>query len=248
MNKLNIINVYAFLAGLAAMQILMMFTRYMTASNEVPNPFSREYQEAVAEQSQTHLHWVENGPMKIGMIMPDGTIYAGISPDTKKPYYTTKEDVDEFMPFFKARELCMRLSQYDNGSWRLPTTNELDDLYAHRQDIGGFNTNGEGVGSWHWSSGQRFFTAGMKRFTDGAWYNVGKTVSVNIRCVRDQMPQQVDAQAQQAAEEAAQIEPAAGGEESAAMPPLQQSGPAPAEPQTAPQAYQRAVLTGRHPQ
>jgi hypothetical protein len=184
------------------------------------------------------------------MIMPDGTIFAGFSPDTKKPYFTTKEDVDEFMPFFKARELCMRLTQYDNGNWRLPTTNELDDLYAHRSAIGGFNTTSEGVGSWHWSSGQRFFTAGMKRFTDGSWYNVGKTVAVNIRCVRDQAPEQLNADASQTAMQAAQIEPAAGGEDAIAQESPQtvtSSEEQPFEPQTAPEAYQRAIETGRHP-
>lgn len=241
MNKLNLINVYVFLAGLAAMQLLMMFTRYMTATNEVPNPFSREYQEAVAEQANWHPVYSADAPLQIGMLMPNGTIFAGISPDTRQPYYTTKADVNEFLPFTKAREFCMKLSSYDNGNWRLPTTQEMDNLYARRQEIGGFNTNAEGAASWHWSSGSRLFTAGMKKFTDGAWYNVGKTVSANIRCVRDDIPQQLQADAEQAAEQAAmqaaQIEPAAGGPDVSNLSTI--------EPEAASEAYQRAITGGR---
>ena len=57
---------------------------------------SNEDLTAIAEQTLTNGGY--KGP-RIGDTMSDGTIYAGISPETGKPIYTTPADAPDFITF-----------------------------------------------------------------------------------------------------------------------------------------------------
>ena len=94
---------------------------------------------------------------KIGGRMPDGTVYAGISPDTHKPMYTTPADapisnIDH--SFNMAAKYSSRLDAHGHNDWRMPTINELDVLFNNRAAIGGFNETSLDSASWYWSASQ----------------------------------------------------------------------------------------------
>src|SRR5215471_9749495 len=74
----------------------------------------------------------------IGSIMPDGSIYAGVSPDTGKPMYTMAPDAPQIMEFEDARAYVSRLDSHGHNDWRLPSEAELQVLFDSRAAIGGF--------------------------------------------------------------------------------------------------------------
>jgi hypothetical protein len=66
---------------------------------------------------------------KIGAKMPDGTIYAGISPDTGKPMYATPADAPLTMTFNEAAEHAKTANSQKacgHRDWRVPTKAELN--------------------------------------------------------------------------------------------------------------------------
>jgi hypothetical protein len=111
-----------------------------------------------------------NEPM-IGDKMPDGTIYAGISPDRNKPMYTTWDDAPLAMTFNGAKDFARALNRrhaYDHDDWRVPTKKELNVLFNHRAAICGFNESGCDHDGWYWSSTQYSRSAAWsQRFSDG---------------------------------------------------------------------------------
>ena len=65
----------------------------------------------------------------IGDRMPDGTIFAGVSPDTGKPMYTTPADASLTMDWKKAMDYVKKLDAHGYQDWRLPTQGELNVLF-----------------------------------------------------------------------------------------------------------------------
>jgi hypothetical protein len=53
--------------------------------------------------------------------MPDGTIYAGISPDTHQPMYTTPADAPLTMQWKAAMQYAAALDANAHKDWRVPT-------------------------------------------------------------------------------------------------------------------------------
>ena len=84
--------------------------------------------------------------------MPDGTVFAGISPDTYKPMYATPADASLTMTFNDAQKYAARLVAHGHQDWRLPTREELDLLFNNRAAIGGFDVTGSSPASWYWSA------------------------------------------------------------------------------------------------
>lgn len=122
---------------------------------------------------------------KIGDTMPDSTIYAGISPDTKKPMYATPADASPKMMFNEATKYAATLDAHGHKDWRLPTRAELKVLFKNRAAIGGFDPSGFGPAGWYRSSSQiDAWSAWEQRFSDGAWFNYDKGVQSAVRCVR----------------------------------------------------------------
>ena len=116
---------------------------------------------------------------------PDGTIYAGISPDTGQPMYTTPSDVPITMNFRIASDYAKDMDAYDHQDWRLPTGSELKVLFNNRAAIGGFNESGSYPEGWYWSS-LKFFSTGAwaEQFDTGRQFSAGHGLRASVRCVR----------------------------------------------------------------
>ena len=82
--------------------------------------------------------------LKIGDKMDDGTIYAGLSPDTDKPMYACSEDAPLTMQWWAAMEYAEGFEGHGKpkGTFRVPTGSELNVLFNNRAAIGGFNETG----------------------------------------------------------------------------------------------------------
>ena len=118
--------------------------------------------------------------------MPDGTIYAGVSPDTGKPIYAMPDDAPLTMKWEEAMDYAVKLDAQGHQDWRLPTKSELNVLFNNRAVIGGFNTSGSSDHStWYWSATQndkRY--ARDQRFSDGGQGYNFKDFHSCVRCVR----------------------------------------------------------------
>jgi hypothetical protein len=118
---------------------------------------------------------------RIGERMPDGTVYAGTSPDTGKPMYTTPADAPLTMKWIKA----MQLEAHGHKDWKLPSQAEQDVLFANRTAIGGFNTSGSFPAGYYWSSSEGSnVSAWFQRFSDGLQDFSLKSYGLSVRCVR----------------------------------------------------------------
>jgi Protein of unknown function (DUF1566) len=124
--------------------------------------------------------------LKIGEHMPDGTVYAGISPGTRRPMYTTPTDVPVTLTFNQARRYAKRLNAHGHQDWHVPTLNELTALFNNRALIGGFNSGSRAV-LWHWSSSPfDDWDAWAQRFDDGKQnYRSQNQHHSSVRLVRD---------------------------------------------------------------
>jgi hypothetical protein len=69
---------------------------------------------------------------QIGDEMEDGTIYAGISPDTGKPMYATPSDAPGTYTFNESARYAKNLDAHGHKDWRPPSNDELFVLYANR--------------------------------------------------------------------------------------------------------------------
>src|SRR3990170_7307205 len=97
----------------------------------------------------------ENAKPAIGDKMPDGSIYAGESPDTGKAMYVTAKDAGLTMTFNKAKEYASKLDAHGHKDWRVPTDSELDVLLMNQETgalKGTFNLNASSHDAWYWSS------------------------------------------------------------------------------------------------
>lgn len=84
--------------------------------------------------------------------MPDGTIYAGISPKTNKPMYATPADASLTMTFNDAQKCATRLDAHGHKDWRVPTKVELNVLFNNRAAIGRFDVTGSYPYGLYWSA------------------------------------------------------------------------------------------------
>lgn len=118
---------------------------------------------------------------KAGDKMPDGSIYVGISPDTRKPFYAAAEDAPLSLSFNKACEYAQRKGK----GWRLPSPAELEMMFNLRAAIGNFNQTETDGYNRYWSSKNHDIYTDLthaRRFTDGA---TGWVMSdSSVRCVR----------------------------------------------------------------
>ena len=56
--------------------------------------------------------------------MPDGTVLAGISPDTNKPMYATPTDASLAMTFNEAQDYATKLDVHGHKDWRVPAAHD----------------------------------------------------------------------------------------------------------------------------
>ena len=127
-------------------------------------------------------HPVSSAPI-IGQRMPDGTVYAGISPDSGRPMYATPKDAGLCRTWYEAIGYAKRLDVHGAKDWRVPTPAELDRLYEARNEgalKGTFNTTGSFPSGWYWSS-----LHGVQNFGDGYWTQFHfENLAASLRCVR----------------------------------------------------------------
>jgi Protein of unknown function (DUF1566) len=122
----------------------------------------------------------------VGNRMDDGTIWAGISPETNGPLYTTPEDAwGHHYNWNEAAEYCRALDISGQRGWHVPTKDELSVLYSNHDAIGGFDTSGRETVGWYWSSSSEdMHNAWALRFSDGDQYLYLKKNAASVRCVR----------------------------------------------------------------
>ena len=126
-----------------------------------------------------------SGKPKIGDKMPDGTIFAGISPDTNKPMYASPDDATLTMTFNDAQKNAAKLYVHGHQDWRLPTKAELNVLFNNRAAIGGFDITRSLPAGWYWSASPcDTWTAWCQRLSDGALLNNFKYGHLSVRPVR----------------------------------------------------------------
>ena len=150
-------------------------------------PLSRETISSLASETLRSGGWVEPPPPepKVGDKMPDGTVLAGISPDTNKPMYATPADAALTMTFNEAQRYAAKLDAHGHKDWRVPTKAELNVLFNNRAAIGSFDISGSNPAGWYWSSTQdNRWDAWGERFSDGAQGYYGKVIHSSVRCVR----------------------------------------------------------------
>lgn len=130
----------------------------------------------------------ERAPPQPGDVMPDGTIYAGISPDTGMPMYAMPQDAPLTYTFDQAREYASAMETHGHTDWRLPSKTELDVLFQNRQRgalKGTFNEQGDFVTVWYWSSTNSLPDhATIERFSDGKRSAEWKASIASVRLVR----------------------------------------------------------------
>src|SRR5262245_36947482 len=103
--------------------------------------------------------------------MEDRTVYAGISPDTGRPMYTTREDAPGTYTFDLAMEYAgafNRLSAFGHQDWRVPTHRELNVLFNNRAAIGAFNVTGLRGAGFYRSSTVLLDVAEAQCFSNGS--------------------------------------------------------------------------------
>ena len=125
---------------------------------------------------------------EIGEKMPDGTIYAGISPTSNKPMFAAATDERGPMTFNSAALCATRRIAGGKRDFRVPDVKEQQVLFDNRNKgalKGTFNTSGGGLVGWYWSSTPHFGTGGVKRrFSDGGTLGVQEGTLASVRCVR----------------------------------------------------------------
>jgi hypothetical protein len=113
--------------------------------------------------------------------MPDGTIHAGLSPDTRRTLYVMPADAAQIFTWKNAILHAAKLDAHGHRDWRVPTLNELDLLFQQRALIGGFSMTG-----WYWSSLlSSHGLAWVQRFSDGHQFSSSHRIDdLFLRCVR----------------------------------------------------------------
>lgn len=132
-----------------------------------------------------------NGSPRVGDRMPDGTICAGVSPDTGKPMYALPADAPLTMKWQRAIAYAARFVGHGHprGAFRVPTGDELNVLFENRAKIGGFNETGSYPASWYWSATEYQdcpFHSWNQSFDDGYRDCYDKGDELSVRLVRSE--------------------------------------------------------------
>ncbi len=131
---------------------------------------------------------------EIGDIMPDGSIYAGVSPDTGKGMFAMPADTGSKMDFDQADEHTAAFNK-DNplghDDWRIPSKDELRVLFDNQKKgalSGTFNlTSGAAdMAGMYWSStqGSSAINAWSIRFNHGVPELYFRGSPMSVRYVR----------------------------------------------------------------
>ena len=95
---------------------------------------------------------MNNDALSPGEKMPDGTIYAGVSPETGKAMYTTLADAPLKMKWETAKDYTAKLHSHGYSDWRVPTQAELNVLIQSLSAVADFNRSGSVAADEYWTS------------------------------------------------------------------------------------------------
>jgi hypothetical protein len=159
-------------------------------SKERDHIFVGESPDEIAERINTALRDIFRPLTNVaGDKMPDGTIYAGISPETGRPMYAMAADALLTVDFNAARQYTAALSAqkaFGRDDWRMPSVRELTVLFNSRSAIEGLNADGPPPAGWYWSSVVEADnkSAWAFRFNDGLAFSYPRHYALHLRCVR----------------------------------------------------------------
>jgi hypothetical protein len=127
----------------------------------------------------------------MGVLMPDGTIFVGLSPTTEQPLYAAPTDAPARLDFNAAAEHVGALSDGGHHDWRMPSRKELR-LMQKNKDKGAlkdaFPFAATPPEDWYWAAdGDNENYGSALRFRDGKVGNTdhSKTAPTSLHCVRD---------------------------------------------------------------
>jgi Protein of unknown function (DUF1566) len=117
--------------------------------------------------------------------MQDGSVFAGISPDTHKPMYATPTDASLTMNFNQAREYAAKLDAHGHKDWRVPTKAELNVMFNNRAAVDGFNVSGSIPAGLYWSASPTGKgIAWFQNFSEGVQSFALLSLQLPVRLVR----------------------------------------------------------------
>ncbi|MCE9508536.1 MAG: DUF1566 domain-containing protein [Alphaproteobacteria bacterium] len=129
----------------------------------------------------------EENALKAGDKMKDGTIFAGISPDTGEKMYAAPNDAPLTMEFIAVAQYAKNLEVGGKKDFRVPSKAELKVLFDNREKgalKGTFNLTGSRPCDYYWSSTRWDYGAWGQRFSDGAQDSFCGIYDLSVRCVR----------------------------------------------------------------
>jgi hypothetical protein len=128
--------------------------------------------------------------LEVGDTMEDGTIFAGVSPDTGRNMFVTPKDASAVLNWKAAMKYAAELDANGHKDWRLPTIAELHVLYQNRNKGAlkdSFDTGDFTPSNWYWSSTENpppTRGAWMERFSDSQRHRTWKGLDASVRPVR----------------------------------------------------------------
>ena len=92
------------------------------------------------------------------------------------------KSTEKQLSWYDAVEYCKNLVVDGKSDWRLPSKDELDQMYKNKNSM----PSGEKFASkWYWSSSERAATlAWFQFFSDSSQYATNKTTKQYVRAVR----------------------------------------------------------------
>lgn len=116
----------------------------------------------------------------IGEMMGDHSIFAGVSPHTNQPFFTTQFFYGDVVSWAAAHRAAFGMEAHGRNDWRVPTLDELLMMYDNRHKIGGFRDEDP-----YWAAAPHYMqSAWTINFKYGQINMAHKTSRYVIRCVR----------------------------------------------------------------
>lgn len=94
-------------------------------------------------------------------------------------YEVMPKDLDGTYSWTEAKDACDKLIIFGNDDWFLPSKEELEGIYKHRKEIGGFS------GDWYWSATEDDSEfVWLQSFSDGYQGTTNQSFGRKVRCLR----------------------------------------------------------------
>lgn len=94
-------------------------------------------------------------------------------------YEVLPEDLEGSYSWNDAKTACEKLNIYGSDDWYLPNKEELDGVYKHRKEIGGFTAD------WYWSATNADSEfVWLQSFSDGYQGTTNQSFGRKVRCIR----------------------------------------------------------------